>query len=213
MEKILSYIEDTYAPAALFVYGSYADGSNGPDSDFDALALVADGPARHDVSRVDGVRLDLFVHPAADFQGDFPMAEFLRLLDGKLVWDRDGSGKALLEKLAAYRDGLPAKTPEENRTQVAWCRKMLQRAGRGDAEGLFRWHWLLVDSLEIFCGMAGHPYFGPKKSLRWMKQEHPEAYTLYTDALTHFEFQAAERWVDFLEQSLDSFLRICEKNA
>lgn len=46
-----------------------------------------------------------------------------------------------------------------------------------------------------------------------MKQEHPEAYTLYTDALTHFEFQAAERWVDFLEQSLDSFLRICEKNA
>ena len=26
MEKILSYIEDTYAPAALFVYGSYADG-------------------------------------------------------------------------------------------------------------------------------------------------------------------------------------------
>ena len=100
MEKILSYIEDTYAPAALFVYGSYADGSNGPDSDFDALALTADGPARRDVSLVDGVRLDLFVHPAADFQGDFPMAEFLRLLDGKLVWDRDGSGKALLEKLA-----------------------------------------------------------------------------------------------------------------
>ena len=107
MEKILSYIEDTYAPAALFVYGSYADGSNGPDSDFDALALVADGPARHDVSRVGGVQLDLFIHPAADFQGDFPMAEFLRLLDGKLVWDRDGSGKALLEKLAAYRDSLP----------------------------------------------------------------------------------------------------------
>ena len=101
MEKILSYIEDTYAPAALFVYGSYADGSNGPDSDFDALALVADGPARHDVSLVGGVQLDLFIHPAADFQGDFPMAEFLRLLDGKLVGDLDGSGKALLEKLAA----------------------------------------------------------------------------------------------------------------
>ena len=30
MEKILSYIEDTYAPAALFVYGSRADGSAGP---------------------------------------------------------------------------------------------------------------------------------------------------------------------------------------
>ena len=174
MEKILSYIEDTYAPAALFVYGSYADGSAGPDSDFDALALVADGPARHDVSRVGGVQLDLFIHPAADFQGDFPMAEFLRLLDGKLVWDLDGSGKALLEKLAAYRDGLPAKTPEENRTQVAWCRKMLQRAGRGDAEGLFRWHWLLVDSLEICCDLCGRASTrGPRRACAGWRRPAP----------------------------------------
>ena len=203
MEKILSYIEDTYAPAALFVYGSYADGSAGPDSDFDALALVADGPARRDVSRVGGVQLDLFVHPAADFQGDFPMAEFLRLLDGKLVWDLDGSGKALLEKLAAYRDGLPAKTPEENRTQVAWCRKMLQRAGRGDAEGLFRWHWLLVDSLEICCDLCGRLYQGPKKSLRWLAAARPEAYALYTDALSRLDAAALERWVAYLEALLD----------
>ena len=85
MDEILRYIQDTYAPAALFVYGSRADGSAGPDSDFDALALTADGPARHDVSFVGGVQLDLFLHPAASFRGDFDPAEFLRLLDGRLV--------------------------------------------------------------------------------------------------------------------------------
>lgn len=173
MEKILSYIEDTYAPAALFVYGSRADGSAGPDSDFDALALVADGPARHDVSRVDGVRLDLFIHPAADFQGDFPMAEFLRLLDGKLVWDLDGSGKALLEKLAAYRDGLPAKTPEENRTQVAWCRKMLQRAGRGMRRGCSGgtgcW-WTVWRSAAISAGASTR---GPRRACAGWRRPAP----------------------------------------
>ena len=203
MDEILRYIQETYAPAALFVYGSRADGSAGPDSDFDALALTADGPARHDVSFVGGVQLDLFLHPAASFRGDFDPAEFLRLLDGRLVWDRDGTGKALLAKLAAYRDSLPPKTAEENRTQVAWCRKMLQRTGRGDAEGLFRWHWLLVDSLEICCDLCGQLYQGPKKSLRWLETARPEAYARYTAALAGLDAAALERWVAYLESLSD----------
>ena len=203
MEEILTYIARKYAPTALFVYGSRADGSSGPDSDFDALALVKDGPARHDVSFVGGVQLDLFVHPGADFAGDFAPAEFFRLLDGKLVWDRDGSGAALLEKLAACRDSLPARTPEENRTQVAWCRKMLRRTARGDTEGMYRWHWLLVDSLEICCDLCGCLYQGPKKSLRWLAAACPEAYALYTDALSRLDAAALERWVAYLEALLD----------
>ena len=203
MDEILRYLEDTYAPAALFVYGSRADGSAGPDSDFDALAIIPDGPVRHDMSRVGGVQLDLFVHPAADFRGDFDPAEFFRLLDGRLVWDRDGSGRALLDRLAACRDGLPPKTAEENRAQAAWCRKMLLRAGRGDAEGLFRWHWLLTDSLEICCDLCGHLYQGPKKSLRWLETARPEAYALYTAALARLDPAALERWVEWLEAAAD----------
>lgn len=30
---------------------------------------------------------------------------------------------------------------------------MLERAARGDAEGLYRAPWLLTDSLEIYCVM------------------------------------------------------------
>ena len=114
------------------------------------------------------------------------MAEFLRLLDGKLVWDRDGSGKALLEKLAAYRDGLPAKTPEEHRPQVAWCRTLLQRA-RPERRG-------------ALCGRLSQ---GPQKSLRWLAAARPEAYALYTDALSRLDAAALERWVAYLEALLD----------
>ena len=144
-------------------------------------------------------------NPRSCFEADVNYENFIQLFDCRIAADTEDIGRKLKDGVLSYLAGLPKKSPEEIRSDTAWCRKMLLRTRRGDAEGMFRWHWLLVDSLEIFCGMAGHPYFGPKKSLRWMKQEHPEAYTLYTDALTHFEFQAAERWVDFLERSLDFF--------
>lgn len=77
-------------------------------------------------------------------------------------------------------------------------------AGRaGDAEGLFRWHWLLVDSLEICCDLCGRLYQGPKKSLRWLAAARPEAYALYTDALSRLDAAALERWVAYLEALLD----------
>ena len=40
---------------------------------------------------------------------------------------------------------------------------MLNRVKRSDCEGMFRWHWVLVDSLEIFCDIMKQPYWGPKK--------------------------------------------------
>lgn len=76
---------------------------------------------------------------------------------------------------------------------------MFLRSQRGDAEGLFRRHWLLIDSLEIFCDTAGRLYEGPKKSLLWMERERPEAYALYEEALRSPEDGALERWVAYLE--------------
>ena len=213
MEQVIAYLKQTYNPLSILVYGSFADGSHSANSDFDALVISESHPPFHDVSFVNGIQLDVFVYPRSCFEADVNYENFIQLFDCRIAADTEDIGRKLKDGVLSYLAGLPKKSPEEIRSDTAWCRKMLLRTRRGDAEGMFRWHWLLVDSLEIFCGMAGHPYFGPKKSLRWMKQEHPEAYTLYTDALTHFEFQAAERWVDFLERSLDSFLRICEKNA
>lgn len=77
MEAILKYIRERYHPTALILYGSYADGTNGPDSDFDALAIA--GEAAHDVSTVAGVRLDLYIYPAAAVSGAIDCEDFVQL--------------------------------------------------------------------------------------------------------------------------------------
>ena len=54
--------------------------------------------------------------------------------------------------------------------QIAWCKKMLARTSRADTEGYYRWHWLLLDSLEIYMDAKRLYYHGPKKALRAMAQ-------------------------------------------
>ena len=78
---------------------------------------------------------------------------------------------------------------------------MLLRTKRGDAEGFFRWHWLLTDSLEIFCDAAGHPYRGPKKALRWLEEYDPEGFARYQAALSGFRRENLENWISYLEQT------------
>lgn len=65
MEQILSYLVETYAPKAILVYGSYADGSDNEHSDFDALVISGCQGRSHDMSMVNGVTLDVFVYPEA----------------------------------------------------------------------------------------------------------------------------------------------------
>ena len=77
---------------------------------------------------------------------------------------------------------------------------MLVRTQRGDAEGLFRWHWVLTDSLEIFCDVVQHPYRGPKKTLRWLQETYPEGYALYAVALASMEHPALAAWIAYIEE-------------
>ena len=60
---------------------------------------------------------------------------------------------------------------------------MLNRVKRSDCEGMFRWHWVLVDGLEIFCDIMKQPYWGPKKTLRWMQEIYPLAFENSSKAL------------------------------
>lgn len=205
-ERILEYLQSRYQPMALILYGSFADGSSGPGSDFDAL-LITDEPQcftggrqpRHDDSLIEGVVLDVFIYPPEALQGSgFEPADFLQLHDGQVLLDRGGLAAGLVERVRAYLDSLPKKTPEELRQSLAWCRKMLARAGRGDAEGSFRLHWLLVDSLELFCDILGQPYLGPKKALRLMAERYGVAQIIYNQALRETRPAVLKDWIDYL---------------
>ena len=198
LEKIIDYIKQRYNPLSIILYGSYANGTNNLNSDFDALVISFDHEQFHDTSFVDGIQLDLFVYPASYFEGDYDCNDFIQIFDGKIIVDRGGQGKALQAKVQSYLQNRPQISNAEIDASVDWCVKMLARVKRCDAEGMFRWHWVLIDSLEIFCDVMRQPYWGPKKSLKWMEENHPTAFACYQTALTDLSMESLENWILYI---------------
>ena len=201
LEKIIDYIKQRYNPLSIILYGSYANGTNNLNSDFDALVISFDHEQFHDTSFVDGIQLDLFVYPASYFEGDYDCNDFIQIFDGKIIVDHDEQGKALQAKVLSYLQNRPQISKAEIDASVDWCVKMLARVQRCDAEGMFRWHWVLMDSLEIFCDVMRHPYWGPKKSLKWLEENHPTAFACYQTALSDFSMKSLENWIAYLKSA------------
>lgn len=199
MEQILQYIQETYAPLSIILYGSYADGTNNLNSDFDALVITSEHELFHDTSIVDGIPLDVFVYPQKYFDVEYACEDFVQIHDGRIFTDSNGIGKALQEKVQAYLRNRAVKSSAEIRASVDWCIKMLERAKRGDCEGMFRWHWVLTDSLEIFCDIMQHPYLGPKKTLKWMEETQPKSFDCYNRALHALRMERLEEWITHIK--------------
>lgn len=201
MEQIIEYIKRKYKPLSIILYGSYANGTNNLNSDFDSLVISYDHEQFHDTSFVNGIQLDVFVYPASYFDGNYDCKDFVQIFDGKIVVDSDERGKALQTKVQSYLQNRPEKSKAEIDASVDWCVKMLARVKRYDAEGMFRWHWVLNDSLEIFCDVMHHPYWGPKKSLKWMEENHPTAFDCYQTALADFSVDSLENWIAYIKNA------------
>lgn len=200
---ILSYLAAAYDPVAIIAYGSFADGSSSLFSDFDALLITADGQRRHDASFIDCTQLDVFIYPLSDFQGDYDPAEFVQVFDGSILLDREGVAASLIKKVNRYLDSRAVKSPEALKIDVDWCEKMLRRAGQADAEGAFRRHWLLVDSLEIYTELRAWRYLGPKKALRQLREKDRAAFRLYEAALTGDSLDDLAAWVAEIRMRYD----------
>ncbi len=199
VDAVVRYLMDTYRPDAIIIYGSFADGSAGANSDFDALVIAGDA-VKHDASVVGGVVLDVFVYPAETFRGDYDPQEFVQVFDGKILLDKSGLAKRLQHRVLEYIERAPAKSDDEICQALDWCGKMLARAARGDAEGYYRWHWLLTDSLGIYFDARRLRYFGPKKALRELERRDAEGYALYSRALRDFSPGALARWIAHLRK-------------
>lgn len=200
MKKILDYLLQTYNPSSIIIYGSYADGTNNLNSDFDALVISHDQGIQHDMSFVDDVQLDVFVYPESHFDTRYNCEDFIQIMDGKIILDENNRGKLLKENILAYINSLPKKSKEEIFDNISWCEKMLLRTQRLDVEGMFRWHWVLVDSLEIFCNAVSYFYRGPKKALLWMENNHPNEFCIYKKALSQMDYNSLKNWIDCLKR-------------
>jgi len=197
-EKIIHYLKETYQPEAVILYGSFADGSMNEHSDFDAL-VIANHEKMHDASVIDGMILDVFIYPPDTFRSEYDPEEFVQIRDGKIVLDKDGIAERLQKRVLAYIERKPKKSADEIQREIAWCEKMVLRTKRDDAEGYFRWHWMLTDSLEIYCDVIGSYYCGPKKSLRRMEQTDKEAFRIYAESLKRFDRESLSEWVSYLK--------------
>ena len=199
-QRLLAYVRETYRPKSVLLYGSYADGTQDGDSDFDALVVANVPRPSHDSSVVDGVRMDVFIHPPSDFKGDWEPGDYPQLYDAKIMLDEDGLAADILAKVRNAVDSVPLPDPADALDDLKWCEKMLRRVGRGDAEGFFRWHWLLTDSLEISFALRGWRYFGPKKALTRMKAEDAEGFRIYQRALSSFTVESLSDWLDYMKR-------------
>ena len=107
MEQIIEYIKQKYNPISIILYGSYANGTNNHNSDFDSLVISYDHEQFHDTSFVDGIQLDIFVYPASYFDGNYDYNDFIQIFDGKIIVDIDGRGKELQSNVLSYLQNRP----------------------------------------------------------------------------------------------------------
>ncbi len=196
---IINYLMEKYQPEAIITYGSFADGSANEYSDFDAL-VIADHTKKHDASVIANIVLDVFVYPPETFQTDYDPYDFVQVFDGKIVLDKKGIAAKLQKQVLDYISRIPLKTDDEIKQEIDWCEKMLSRTVRGDAEGYYRWHWLLYDSLEIYYDIKRLRYCGPKKALRYMAQTDEEMFQVYSLALKELKLEHLSKWIAQLKQ-------------
>lgn len=81
LENIVEYIKQKYNPISIILYDSYANGTNDLNSDFDSLVISYDHEQFHDTSFVNGIQLDVFVHPASHFDGNYDCNDFVQIFD------------------------------------------------------------------------------------------------------------------------------------
>ena len=55
-----------------------------------------------------------------------------------------------------------------------------------------------MDSIEIYCDIKGIHYFGPKKTLRKMKNDDRGAFAIYSKALKELNKDSLREWVSYL---------------
>ena len=198
-DRIMGYLEENYQPDAIISYGSFADGSANKSSDFDAL-VIANHEKMHDSSVIDGITLDVFIYPPDTFQSEYNPEEFVQVWDGKIVLDKNGIADRLQKRVLEYIERISKKTANEIQQEISWCEKMASRTTREDTEGFYRWHWVLIDSLEIYFDAKGLYYCGPKKALRFMEQTDMEAFQIYSRALKELRREYLSEWISYLKK-------------
>jgi hypothetical protein len=183
LDLLCHQLMSEHALHTVLLYGSRADGSAGPASDYD---LAVYGPMAEPfrvARRVNGAYLDIWAYPEAELAAS-PGAEHLRFRGCRILMKRGVEAEALLARIETRFAQGPAPLPRgEAEARLVWAHKTLARARLGDPEGHYRRFELVQVLLEDYFQRRGLWFLGAKKSLRWLSQQDEPSYRLFCQAL------------------------------
>lgn len=164
------------------LYGSFAAGDATASSDYDVAGFRAGEGTRRIAGKWRGMYADIFIYPESVLES--PTPELLKMRGGVVLCEKDGAGARLLAKLDEMDASGAERLPEDEARAIRqWAWKMLERAGREDAEGNYRRAWLLYALPEDWFLLRGLRYPGPKKALARLRADSPAVYSILEAAL------------------------------
>jgi predicted nucleotidyltransferase len=179
----------------IIIYGSRARGTHNENSDIDLACFKENGEPYTDCRLREGLYLDAWIYPDNHI---LEPGENLKLLNGKVLVQKENFGDALLKKVNEFYKKGPEKLKDTERMlEITWCQKTLKRALRGDIEGNYRRLGLISSLLEYYFKLGNKWYLGPKDSLSWLKENDPNIYKCF-----ELLFASPER-NDYLEEAVE----------
>lgn len=198
LSLLISEMKEKHKCHTIILYGSRANNTHNENSDIDIVCFVNEGKAYTDTKKWNGIFLDAWIYSEEDAKN---IHEFLKLLNGKVLYQKDDFGEILLDKIYEYYEKGPKKLPDsERQLRITWCLKTFKRIKYNDIEGNFRKIWLAHDLLAIYFELRDLWYLGSKRSFSWLKENEPQMYNL-------FENLYSPGGIDkFLEETLNKVL-------
>lgn len=196
--KTKDYLKLKYNCHSIILYGSFVNETYTKESDIDIICF-ADNiiNTQNDMSIIDGWQLDTWIYNTDMIEHP---ENLLHIDNGRIILDERNLCKSLLINInQLLSQPIKKLTMEEINFQKEWLKKMLNRSRKKDVEGNFRYHWMLVDSLEIYFDIRGLRYMGPKKSVLWLKDNDKNAYKLFENALKNKSTcEETQELIDFI---------------
>jgi predicted nucleotidyltransferase len=180
IDEVLDEMRRAHGAHAVILYGSHARGDATAESDVDVAAFADVARTMRDARPWRGTYLDAFVYPTALE----PEPDLLKLVGGQILLDERGTARALLDRLDELDRRGPTPLPDDEATmRRVWAEKTLARIRRGDPEGTYRRHQLLVNLLEDYFALRGQWFRGAKVALAELERTAPDAFEAFVRAL------------------------------
>ncbi|WP_434643312.1 nucleotidyltransferase domain-containing protein [Thermoanaerobacterium thermosaccharolyticum] len=197
LRDVKEYLIKKYNCHSIILYGSYVKGDFTEESDIDLLCFCDNPVAENDTIIINGRQLDAWIYETGTMDN---FTQFLHVRGGKILLDERNKCDNFLKEIdKQFKKGPEQLTAEKKCFLKNWLFKMFNRAQKGDIEGNYRYHWLLVDSLEIYFNIKGLWYLGPKKSLKWLYENDRDAYNVFDNALkVNADIADVEKLIEFI---------------